>query len=500
MPDTIQADPAALLHNAASLLRTETAFIDQKQLGACRCLLGAAAGGSLTASDEKLSRLEARICAAPPDVAQALVELVHGQEVVINERSIFFSLFELAETEQIGACAEVCEDAVSSGMHKHLPIRLQFSPTQWQTILQVLYRWHESESPFLTDADVICVSCLNLEEPIGERARIHVHAVLMAASCEYLRGLWAGGFSETGATELSLPVIDPADATAIKALVKVIYGGVMEMETNQELIHLCVLADKMQCQAVLTKAIEQLAKVLTPEEAIELLECPSPPPQALYQTAVTVIACNVDSTETIDSMSWTAASRLLEAPREHQTLLREAQRHTLLLLTTERVVKPGFAQLGAQPLGAALASWSSPWRPVTCSGLSSDKIKVVDIEYGGKVMVLVSRLQYDDDEEARITISGPAEIRFNSFSTEKDCDVLCIRGVRYSGRKGPPVLRVERGHELQMLWSTDGSNTYRGWEFVATRLDGKLGFVDKALLVKPILEGLPAREPVLEVA
>ena len=99
----------ALLQKVASLLRTTTAFIDQERLGVCRCLLAAAAGSSLATSSENLSRLEASIRVAPLEIAQALVAVAHGQERVINERSQFFSLFDLSETLQIGTCSELCK-------------------------------------------------------------------------------------------------------------------------------------------------------------------------------------------------------------------------------------------------------------------------------------------------------------------------------------------------------------------------------------------------------
>ena len=76
------------------------------------------------------------------------------------------------------------------------------------------------------------------------------------------------------------------------------------------------------------------------------------------------------SSERFGSMSWTAALRLLEAPREHQTLLRQTQLRVLCLLMIDEVEKPGFAELGVQILGETLARLGSLQRvAIKCCGL-----------------------------------------------------------------------------------------------------------------------------------
>ena len=79
----------------------------------------------------------------------------------------------------------------------------------------------------------------------------------MAASCEYMRGLWAGHFGEAdGPCELHLD--EAEDGRAARTLVKVIYGNTAEVHGVDELLQLCHLADRWQCGAVRSVALQEL--------------------------------------------------------------------------------------------------------------------------------------------------------------------------------------------------------------------------------------------------
>ena len=111
-PHRISADPATLFFDLGELFRTTSTFCDEELKGANRSLLAAATavskGAVCSAAGDSLSHLAAELAAAPAEVAKAVVELLHGQQVTLHATSQFFALFELAESLQVQSLAHVC--------------------------------------------------------------------------------------------------------------------------------------------------------------------------------------------------------------------------------------------------------------------------------------------------------------------------------------------------------------------------------------------------------
>ena len=102
----------------------------------------------------------------------------------------------------------------------------------------------------------------------------------------------------------------------------------------------------------------------------------------------------------------------------------------------------------------------SDTRP-TCSGPSCSSIQITE----GSGEWTVSRSSYDDNEEASITLLGPAEIRFTYLHTERCCDKLQLLDTFYSGFTTPAnTITLSEGVHVA-TWSSDFSVTHRGWSF-----------------------------------
>ncbi|CAE7674983.1 Thermitase [Symbiodinium pilosum] len=102
----------------------------------------------------------------------------------------------------------------------------------------------------------------------------------------------------------------------------------------------------------------------------------------------------------------------------------------------------------------------SDTRP-TCSGPSCSSIQITE----GSGEWTVSRSSYSDNEEASITLLGPAEIRFTYLHTERCCDKLQLLDTFYSGFTTPAnTITLSEGVHVA-TWSSDFSVTHRGWSF-----------------------------------
>jgi hypothetical protein len=90
------------------------------------------------------------------------------------------------DTVEIRAVEEVCQDAVSSLAYKEKPIRLQLSTAHVQAMQTQCHEWQRTGMTPFADATIL------LKNPDAdgtpEWKQVRVHAVLFAASCEYLRG------------------------------------------------------------------------------------------------------------------------------------------------------------------------------------------------------------------------------------------------------------------------------------------------------------------------
>ena len=87
-----------------------------------------------------------------------------------------------------------------------------------------------------------------------------VRAVVLAASCGYLRGLWAGGFSEAVSNGVKASVsVDGGSASAsAKKLVNLLYGDEVKV-TLAEALQLHCFADAWQCESVVTLTAKKKA-------------------------------------------------------------------------------------------------------------------------------------------------------------------------------------------------------------------------------------------------
>ena len=119
-----------------------------------------------------------------------------------------------------------------------------------------LVKWLRSESSPFADATV--------QVRIDEEAFCSpkkVHAVILASSCQCLRGLWAGSFKEAWqAMEIDLK--NESDGSAVEILIKVVYGGKAIVRTMDEHVLLYCLADKWQCECVLSAASAKIVSLV----------------------------------------------------------------------------------------------------------------------------------------------------------------------------------------------------------------------------------------------
>jgi hypothetical protein len=167
------------------LFQTTAVFCDAELGAVNRCLL-AAAGAIGPGNCNGPEQIAAMLQAVPVQVATAVKDLVHCQEIALCDESSFFSLFSLVGKMKIKACEEVCQDAVSSLAYKEKPIRLQLSTAHVQAMQTQCHEWQRTGMTPFADATIL------LKNPDAdgtpEWKQVRVHAVLFAASCEYLRG------------------------------------------------------------------------------------------------------------------------------------------------------------------------------------------------------------------------------------------------------------------------------------------------------------------------
>jgi len=192
--------------------------------------------------------------------------------------------------------------------------------------------------------------------------------VILAASCEYLRGLWAGSFSEAlGAAEVDVDA--EADASVVSMLIQIVYGAEVILRSLEELLRLHCLADKWQCKCVVSETLAAIKKKMSRTEAEGILGQQALLPTALMQLAAVPVLAELSQTwETVvwtgsgrsrksvsqrrpaKVMTLTAFARLLSTTSEHAKLL-EIERSELLqriVLTTDAFVdSPEWLQLPA---------------------------------------------------------------------------------------------------------------------------------------------------------
>jgi len=104
----------------------------------------------------------------------------------------------------------------------------------------------------------------------------------------------------------------------------------------------------------------------------------------------------------------------------------------------------------------------TPGQP-SCSGPSCGLISIEDL---GNGMWRLSRGNYENNEEATLTLYGPGTVVFTSLSVETRWDYLDFGPYgRISGYDALPAdMQVPEG-PVQVVWKSDGSETHSGWSF-----------------------------------
>jgi len=170
------------------------------------------------------------------------------------------------------------------------PINLQFPQEQTGEVFARLREWQsQAGGPFL-DAEIL-VRYAEADDDDGggdedeapKLKTLRVHAVVLAASCDYLRGLWASGFSEAADKELRVQVDDAADAVSAEAMVKIVYGYEVSL-TFTELLELHRFADLWQCRTVLAVTQKAIEPALDLSQALKILD-QAGQPNSLLQLA-----------------------------------------------------------------------------------------------------------------------------------------------------------------------------------------------------------------------
>jgi len=324
-------------------------------------LLVASASASLGDRGDDLSAIEEALKEVPATISRALVQLIHGQEVVIDSAADFFHLFALAEKAKAAVCQKACQSLVSEGKYSQCPIRIRLSAEQAGAVRKQLWVWQSLTSPLLVDATVAAAE-ESLDE--GPKEHIRAHGVLLAASCEYLRGLWAGHFSETAKTtsEYELCVDDKADLGMAKHLVKVLYGEPIELASMKEVQQLCRLADRWQCEAVRAPALRAMEEHMDMDAFLQAIQEPTPPPEVMLRAAVAVIAKRIGplgdrglGLPSLREMSPSAALSLLQAGEGHEPVLLVARVRLLNCLTLPELRQQFLSTVSPQHLGSIIS-------------------------------------------------------------------------------------------------------------------------------------------------
>jgi len=367
-PVSLEVDPAAFLEDVQKLIQTTAAFGDVELGGMNRCLL-AAAGELGPSSSATVEQLVAMAQAEPAEVSTAVKDLIHCQEISLSDESSFFSLFRLVGKMKLKSCEELCREAVSSLAYKNTPIRLQLSSAHGEALRQHL------RNPATVPDATIFIQSSNASERLRPR---RVHAVVLAASCEYIRGLWAGGFSEA-AGPAEVRIEDPADAEAAEALIKLVYGETAEVASIDELLQLFRLADRWQCSSVREQALKQIASEISSELEDENLglshkileQSPRLPDNLLRLAAKAVAEVYSESLFSIPTASFSlaAAVRLHEALCEVDFLDKDDREELIAIHLKDLTVLDGddnqflegpeWVQTQADLMGSLLYAMSS---------------------------------------------------------------------------------------------------------------------------------------------
>lgn len=450
----IAADPAVLLQDIRQLLGASTAFCDE-QLGLCRCLLAAAAHEGLTETGEGFDACLSELRNGTQEDTRALIDLLHGQQITLGDVSRFFGLFSLAERMKVNVCQDICKTAVSDGTYQSPPVRLQISAEQGRCLRKTLLHYRR-----VTDASIFVAKAGEASDS-REWEEMRVHAAVVAASCEFLRGLWTGGFSEA-AGSAEARVEDPEDGPAVKALVQLMYGETVEILNEQELVRLFCLADRWQCGVAQQSLLSRIEQAVTLKAAVEILGQNQQLPFSLSLALIAAIKRETDKDEWIGDMgstrtvlgsaSLTAASRLLEV-EDLQADLHDMMKRQFLyrFISSSSERSAELALVDPRSLGSALKLLNSSQSPPTVTPPSS--FSTFHLSKAGNCVTV--SCQYSTSGAggvmATFRIFGPATVRFTKFSVD-NCRLL-VKGNWHTGKNTPPVVAVKTGNAIEVTWN-----------------------------------------------
>jgi len=503
----LQADPKTLMEDLSRFFSETSAFGHDELQGGSKSILSVASCTSLV-NMQSIEELAASMRDASPHAVQALIHLVQGQEAELRDRPAFFQMFDLAETMRVCIVQQVCKQAVAENMHQGTPIKLRCSVEQASEIRDMLRECYHAAVPLLTDATIrIRKSAEDIVDSIAEVEadgksideldshgteweNVRVHAVILAASCEYLRGLWLGGFREGVAAEMFADIEDPEDAGAFKSLVEIVYGGTAVLSSTEELVRVFILADWLHSDSVKAAAVDLLEASLNLENALDLLGRWKPLPEGLCQVAVKVLVAKASKSSALDlhewtGLTWTAVVRLLNRTDEDASDDRFAsllRHYALSKVCSGAVPASHLMELSPEAIGPVLALLAQPVAAqVHCTGRTAALVRIV--HYGARRTVL-SRNGYDRYEAATIRIQGPAVVTFSQFRTDQRCDYIRFGKEEYYGFHTPPSRKVARGAELIMDWATDSANADEGWSCEVSAVDD----LNSQALLEPVTE------------
>eukprot|EP00931_Biecheleriopsis_adriatica_P060520 TRINITY_DN36360_c0_g1_i1.p1 TRINITY_DN36360_c0_g1~~TRINITY_DN36360_c0_g1_i1.p1 ORF type:complete len:864 (-),score=125.59 TRINITY_DN36360_c0_g1_i1:31-2622(-) len=455
---SLQVAPAVLLCDLGKLLRETDAFFDWEIAGhpVCTCLMRAALPRSV-----ELHVLKTSLEMEAGAISQALVGLIHGQEVTVDTHDNFFALYTLVQKMNIESCKNLCKSIVSESKLESLPVKLKLPGAEGEAFLKSLQAERSSGSKDM-DSKIKVPQGTDCEGTEQFRD-IPTHRVLLAASSGYIRSLWSGAFKES-ATRHSFQVEASMSnmCHSVIALVDLIYGKPIKMSNMDDLLNMFHLADMWQCEAVLAVALAHIQKHLGQTKALQLLGERAPLPPALFDVILGTLRTNIPST-----LTWHMALRIAEAlPPKCQ-----------LGKLASRCLAPAFddavdlTNLDPKQMGLLLHRSSCllqdmPSVKVVCRTPNCD-IKVVELLDSNEVQV--SRLDYGNNEHATIHVRGAVgrtTLDFSSFQTEQIHDFLDVDGkMQFSGRDLPPSQTLASDSLMVIKWQTDDSNTDKGWEF-----------------------------------
>eukprot|EP00928_Gymnodinium_smaydae_P091750 TRINITY_DN7548_c0_g1_i1.p1 TRINITY_DN7548_c0_g1~~TRINITY_DN7548_c0_g1_i1.p1 ORF type:complete len:1237 (+),score=289.09 TRINITY_DN7548_c0_g1_i1:154-3711(+) len=128
------------------------------------------------------------------------------------------------------------------------------------------------------------------------------------------------------------------------------------------------------------------------------------------------------------------------------------------------------------------------YQQATCAAGSCEKIQQEEVHSG----VRFSRSNYDNDEKALITLTGPARIVITQFSTELGYDYLRVASKVISGSpKLPMEIQLPHGPS-DIVWFSDASATGAGWSFLVQQSNAMAELKIETQAFGDALEVVPA--------